>query len=575
MKGDGNMSFEKRTAENSVAKIVAERLGYTLQELEQEISGKVKHTLDIPNIQEAVDLFWECKDGPIRVYGDFDCDGIMSCAILEMGFRNLGVKDVTVTVPRRFSDGYGVKPANVCDMKSGLLITVDNGIAANEAITQAKENGVKVIVLDHHQGRMLDGKLFLPDADVIVDPHITGGEFQDYCGAGLAYRFMRQIFATKCRPKNVNSLLAAMITMAAIATVGDHVSITSENRFMVRKGLEQMKIRNVSTGLHELLDVMNLEGDITASDIAFTLAPAINAYGRLEDKGSRKVESMLQWDGRNSEKLRNAAEIIKQKNNERKELSKRSTALAFDMIEQMKQDDKSFIVLQNDSFHPGLCGIIASNITDNYKIPCTVFAKAKDGDIHVGSGRSREWCDLKKTLDKCAELLWQYGGHPGACGLSIKTENIDSFREKVQSIVEKVEEPDTGILYYDIDANIHTADKLYKEIQKYGPYGVDNEELVVRFKNLNLIANNYGETEKTMGQIGEHIRLFAEGMEVSWFEKEGGTKAYREIGSPKKVDVIGTLSLNTFRGKSKLVLKVKDMVSLEENSNLNDKIKNL
>ena len=134
--------------------------------------------------------------------------------------------------------------------------------------------------------------------------------------------------------------------------------------------------------------------------------------------------------------------------------------------------------------------------------------------------------------------------------MSIKTENIDAFREKVQLIVERVEEPDTDILYYDIDANIHTADKLYKEIQKYGPYGVDNEELVVRFKNLNLIANNYGETEKTMGQIGEHIRLFAEGMEVSWFEKEGGTKTYREIGSPKKVDVIGTLSLNTFRGKS-------------------------
>lgn len=568
MKGDDcKMSYVKRTAENSVAKIVAERLGLSLQELEREVLGKSRHTLPIQGMKEAADLFWEMKDGPIRVYGDYDDDGIQACAILDVGFKSLGIKNVTITVPRRFSDGYGVKPSNVIDMKSGLLITVDNGIAANEAITKAKENGVKVIVLDHHQARILDGKVFLPDADVIVDPHVTGGEFDDYCGGGLAYRFMLEVFKTKQCPKNVTDVLSTMIAMAAIATVGDHVSILSDNRFMVRKGLEMMKYRKVSTGLSLLLDVMGLEGDITATDIAFTLAPAVNAFGRLEDKGSRKVESLVCYTGKPTKNVMRAAEIVKQKNQERKDFSSRSTNLAFELIEKSGQSDKSVIVVQNDNFHPGLCGIIASNLTEQYRVPCIVFSKADNG-VYVGSGRSRDWCNLKEVLDTCSDLLWQYGGHPAACGLSVKAEDLDSFREKIQSVVEKVEETDSDVIYYDIDGDISSVKTLYCDLKKYGPYGVGNEEPVIRFKNLQLITNDYGEKSKTMGDVGQHIRLFADGMELSWFEKSGGTVAYKELGKPDVVDVVGTLSLNTYKGKSKLSFKVIAMESMDENKDV-------
>lgn len=331
----------KRSVTNSVMELVSSRLEITPQMLEAEVSGKGKNVLNIEGLDQAIDLFWAMIDHPIYIYCDYDCDGITSGSIISIGCNSIGIKP-KIIIPRRFSDGYGIKPSNVGDMDpNGLLITVDNGIAANEAIDLAKEKGMKVIILDHHEARILNGEKFLPNADIIIDPHVTDAEFDDYCGAGLAYRFMREVFAKKKRPDDINGVMSAMIALAAIGTVGDSVGLKSENRFLVRKGIEQMKIRRVNTGLKLLLDEMQMNADMTASDIAFYLAPAINAFGRLDDEGSRKVASLLSYTGRSSDGAKSAASIIKQMNDERKTLTKDLTEVAFSMIEG-KRTDGSF-----------------------------------------------------------------------------------------------------------------------------------------------------------------------------------------------------------------------------------------
>lgn len=549
----------KRSVTNSVMELVSSRLEITPQMLEAEVSGKGKNVLNIEGLDQAIDLFWAMIDHPIYIYCDYDCDGITSGSIISIGCNSIGIKP-KIIIPRRFSDGYGIKPSNVGDMDpNGLLITVDNGIAANEAIYLAKEKGMKVIILDHHEARILNGEKFLPNADIVIDPHVTDAEFDDYCGAGLAYRFMREVFVKKKRPDDINGVMSAMIALAAIGTVGDSVGLKSENRFLVRKGIEQMKIRRVNTGLKLLLDEMQMNADMTASDIAFYLAPAINAFGRLDDEGSRKVASLLSYTGRSSDGAKSAASIIKQMNDERKTLTKDLTEVAFSMIEESGQTDHSVIILQDDRFLKGLCGIIAGQITEKYKVPCFVFSAPVDG-ICVGSGRSRDWCDLKSTMDRCSGLFYAYGGHPAACGASIKIENIDTLRSTMCDMVEKVEEPGDDTVFYDIDGNVHTVYALYKDIVKYGPYGVGNEEPVICLKNVELKANNYGNKYRTMGAENQHLKLFANGIEIIWFN---AAKEYEEMGRPEKLTVVGYLTTNTFKGKTTLQMNAEYVEPVE------------
>lgn len=549
----------KRSKTNSVMELVASRLGVTPQELEKEVCGKCKNVLNISGLDKAVDLFWSMLDKSVYVYCDYDCDGITSGSIISIGCNSIGIKP-HIIIPRRFTDGYGIKVKNLENMDpSGLLITVDNGIAANEAIDAAKEKGMKVIILDHHEARILNGEQFIPEADVVIDPHVTEADFDDYCGAGLAYRFMREVFAKKRRPADLNGVMSSMIALAAVGTIGDSVTLKAENRFLVRRGMEQIEQKHVSTGLDLLLEELKLDGDLSTEDISYYLVPTINAFGRLEDDGSRKVAALLSYTGRKSDGAENAAQIVKQMNDERKKLSKELTELAEKMIEETGQSSNSVFVLQDDHFINGLCGIIAGNLTEKYKVPSLVFGAPENG-ICVGSGRSRDWCNLKATIDKCSGLFFQYGGHPGACGASIQIENIDVLRQTMCDLVEKVEEPGDDVIFYDIDGNVHTLYTLYKEIVKYGPYGIGNEEPVVCLKGLELKKNKFGNLYREMGSEGQHLKLFGEGVDVLWFN---ASEAYKEMGEPKKLNIVGRLSTNTYKGKTSLQINAEYVETAE------------
>ena len=549
----------KRSKTNSVMELVASRLGVTPQELEREVSGKCKNVLNIAGLDKAVDLFWSMIDSPVYVYCDYDCDGITSGSIISIGCNSIGIKP-HIIIPRRFTDGYGIKVKNLENMDpSGLLITVDNGIAANEAVDTAKEKGMKVIILDHHEARILNGEQFLPEADVVIDPHITEADFEDYCGAGLAYRFMREVFAKKRRPADLNGIMSSMIALAAVGTVGDSVTMKAENRFLVRRGMEQIEQKRVSTGLALLLEEMKLSDTLSVEDIAYSLVPAINAFGRLEDEGSRKVAALLSYTGRKSDGAKNAAQIVKQMNDERKTYCKELTELAEKMVEETGQMNNSVLVLQDNRFLKGICGIIAGNLTEKYKVPSIVFGAPENG-ICVGSGRSRDWCNLKAVMVKCSGLFFEYGGHPAACGASIQIENIDTLRQMMCDLVEKVEEPGDDVVFYDIDGNVHTLYALYKDVRKYGPYGVGNEEPVVCLKGLELKENKFGDLFREMGSEKQHLKLFCEGIDVLWFN---ASEKYKEMGKPKKLNVVGRLSTNTYKGKTSLQINAEYVEAAE------------
>lgn len=243
----------------------------------------------LTNLNKAVSFAKEAmKTMDVTIVGDYDADGVCSTTILSLAVHEFTGKDPKIRIPRRFSEGYGLSMKIIDEIDHGLIITVDNGITALEQIKAAKSKGLKIIVIDHHLPITDEetGETQLPEADVIIDPHaIEGSEFCSYCGAGLAYRFAKELIPS-------SPLLEPLLVFASIATVTDVMPLVSDNRNIVIEGLNLIRKRHVTLGLNELLNEFNLSY-ITEGDYGFRIGPAINAAGRLFDDGPEKVVELL------------------------------------------------------------------------------------------------------------------------------------------------------------------------------------------------------------------------------------------------------------------------------------------
>jgi single-stranded-DNA-specific exonuclease len=544
--------------------------------MDTDILLKDRTKYEINNLGTAAALFMKHirMKSKIWVYADYDADGINSACIMKLLFDPLHA-DYCILVPRRFTDGYGVKPANIEQMDSGLLITVDNGIAAVEAIAEAKKKGLDVIILDHHQSRKdEDGNILLPDADVIVDPHITGGTFDDYCGAGLAYKFSMKVFSmcTWMSDKQKLFLESRMVSFAAIATVADGVSLTGENRKIVSRGISRMNGMYCTPGLQKLLYAKYLNfGYITGSDLGFSIGPVYNAYGRLEDNGSREVFRTMTADEKEAD-VEQLVETLVAKNEERKELSKIGFERAKMAISQTEQKDDRFIVLYDDQISLGIAGLVAGNVTEEYKRPSIVFAPSGKPGYIKGSGRSVDGVNLKAILDENNRLIDTYGGHPAACGIQIKEENLAAFKDAVEKSAPPLASGTDDEVLYDLTVAENDLGNFMDEIDKFGPYGNGNPEIVIRVDNIHLVPGAKGFCEP-VGKTGEHAKLHAKEVELVWFD---GMAAYKEMGSPVKISVVGIPSRHVFREDSKVQIQILAVVSEEpEKSRLEDRLMNL
>lgn len=548
-----NKWLKRSDVPEHISEIVRQRTGMSEQELINDM--KVYH---INNMQEAMALFthYVIKRETIVFHTDYDGDGI-NCANIARNLADvLGVSDVVkVVVPRRFSDGYGVQVRHVeayAEWGCKLLVLADNGIAAIEPVKRAKELGMKVLILDHHEKFVNDQKeVVLPDADVLCDPHVTGADFVDYCGAGLMYVFANSIVST-CpwlSDKTKKKFYEVTSVYAAIGTIADVVSLTGENRRIVQAGIENALAGKASTGMMELLKDANMLDRITAPQMAFFLCPMFNAYGRLDDGGSAAVSEATSYMGVHDESVENDCQIIKDKNEERKKLAEEAFARAVDYINANNLQNERFIVFIDEEGSAGINGLTAGKLTEKYRRPSIVVSPTIDDNILKGSGRSRYWANLKEILDQGNEFIEKYGGHPGACGITLTRDKIDDFIKAVNDLTpEAPAEEQSDIILYDKECRVVNLRKMFEETEKYQPFGEGNPEIVFRIDNIDIVGKKRYKADgvdyyQFMGANKQHVKLFANGFQLIWF---GGAEEYKKMGCPLKVSVLGTLNENVY-----------------------------
>lgn len=496
------------------------------------------------NLDKAVKCLREHIHESIHIIGDYDVDGICATAILYLGLKRVGIHAKT-RLPRRQSEGYGLSEKIIDEINSGIVITVDNGIAAKSAIRKAKEKGLTVIVIDHHLAPRDEktGERILPDADVLLDPNAEDiSEYKQYCGAGLAYRFIKTF--------TPDIYLIDLLILASIATVGDMVELTGANRELVWQGLLAIN-QNVNLsglpGLKLLLEQIQLTNGITEDDYGYKICPIFNASGRIFDNGSEKVLEVLKAT-KETPFLVSLVEEICTNNEKRKELVKKAMPVAKRLAH-----NKRPIVIYHPSFHEGIIGIIAGNLAEEYQCPVIVFTQTHNGNLK-GSGRSVPGIHLKNTLDKIQKHIIGYGGHEGAAGLTIKGGTLEVFREVFSEACGTIQEK-TDDVYYDIVLTQSKLKNCMEELKIYAPFGQGNPKpkLYIEF----IVNKNY----QRVGD-GSHMMIKGNSLTLLGFNL---AKKYEDLGRPNYIACIGDLMEDWFNGKCTIKFLMDDFEELKKN----------
>lgn len=537
----------KKTAGCRTVKDVMEVFHEKNGGLNEFLHSAEQKPVEIRGMAESISLITEAmdRDEPVSIIGDYDVDGIMATIILYLSMLIKFRKKAKIRLPHRFSEGYGLSVKIIDEIESGTVFCVDNGIAAVEQIKAAKEKGLKVIVMDHHLIRD-DGKL--PECDVLIDPHIDKStDFDDYCGAGLAYRFAVDLLGEG------NPYLPDLLVMASIATVADMVELKQDNRKLLSEGITAANSGRGTFGLRYLLSTLGVE-HIDEDTYGFLLGPICNASGRLYDNGAEKVFSQLYIMNRQhdpADLLEQTTALI-ETNKERKKMVRE---VMNTIPEKLQGIDTSSPIVIEDDIPEGIVGIIAGNLAEEYRVPVLVFTKSAESDILKGSGRSGDVCNLKKLLDESSSLFVKYGGHAGAAGMSIQAENLCALRK---SLAENFARLDVvipaGKNVYDLEINPSDIPGVIEELKKYAPFGKGNPKPRFLVRGFECTPVN-GSTYRVMGENSDHVKLY--GNEASaigfWLAER-----YKSDGYPKKIDILGTLSENYYNGKVYPQIKIED-----------------
>lgn len=529
----------------------------TVSEIEMNRLGNDVNITDdepfINNLDEAIVETKKCIDNgmPISIVGDYDVDGITSSSILCLGLWEYTKVKPEVIIPKRLSEGYGLN-INIIDRipPNSLMITVDNGIAAVEQIKYAKTRGIKTIILDHHQKRD-DG--IIPDADVVVDPSAEDEEcYKYYCGAGLAYRFIKAL--------NPNSkALEYYITLAGIGTVADVMALKGHNRYLVKESLKNLRQGNVPFGMGILLEQMNINiTNVTESDYGYLIGPIFNAAGRLYDDGGQKFVNFITLDRRlvktptDLEILEEEARQLISINDERK----KEVIYEMEIVKSKLQDTSPIIIMEDNTFKKGIVGILAGKLSEKYKVPSLIFAEdPKNKDYFSGSGRCPEGLNLKELLDKVSYFFVGYGGHAGAAGMTIKKDNLLALEKALKEELSSYIPEDQNVFYYNLDITDYTSEdmlNLYEEVRKYAPYGEGNQPLLFRYNGFTGVPSIMGEHKNHFKLEGD-ITVLGFNLASEWLE----------LGKPATIDVIGTLSVKNNKEKTTPQLEIVDFRKTE------------
>ena len=456
-------------------------------------------------------------------------DGIGATAMAMKAMKYFGAK-VKYHIPHRVKQGYGLSPAIVdvvYSERADLIITFDNGIAAVEAINKANELGIKVIVTDHH-----DIPDVLPNAEYIINAKLPNDTSKNkaLCGCQIGWKLMYRI----CEILEMDtSYIYNLLGIVAFSTIADLVELTPENRIMVKEGL-RLANQKSSVGITALQEVLKIK-EIKAVDVSFSLAVACNADGRIE-AGIDAAELLMTDD---KEKAMKLAEVLKERNEKRKELTKFYYEECLDYILKNKLENDHAFVIVNDKIPEGLIGLVAGKIKERFQKPSFVFAKAEEGYKASGRGVEGHPMHLGEALNATKGIWHKGGGHQYACGLSIKSlDLIEEFRLKVNSLSEKLVKEHGFNPTLNLDGIVNEPkEELCVELQVLEPTGKGNPPAILGTDSLNLIE------AKPIGDLS-HISFKIEGKKKA--VGFGLTYLYSQMGNPNKLKFAYTPEINEY-----------------------------
>lgn len=481
----------------------------------------------------------------IAVYGDYDADGVTSTAMLYSYLETRGA-DVIFYIPQREGEGYGMNIGAVEYLKEqgvSLIVTVDNGISSVQEVARANELGIDVVVTDHHRPQEI-----LPDAVAVVDAYRPDdtSPYKHFSGVGIAFKLL---MALEDGAGDVEDLLEAYSDLAAIGTIGDIVPLTGENRTLIRAGLERLS-QSDRPGVQALLENAGIAGKaLTSTNVAFTLVPRINATGRM-GAPERAVRLLISGYEEEAEVL---SEEICADNEERRRVEAEIAEAAFADIEAKGYMKDRVVVVDGENWHHGVIGIVASRVTERCGKPCMIISR---GETEAkGSGRSIEGFSLFEAICACGDLLIKFGGHPMAAGITLKPENIEAFRKRInQYAAEHFPQMPTQTVTLDCKLNPAALSvSMAQSLTQLEPFGSGNPQPVFGLFNMEL-------SNVTPVGGGGHLRLTLEKNGAVITAMRFNTKPEElpyHIGD--KVDLAVQLEAREFRGQPSLTVIVRDM----------------
>lgn len=495
------------------------------------------------------------KNERICVYSDYDCDGIPGAVVLSDFFHAISYENVEFYIPDRHSDGYGLRIEALENLNLHgvqLVITVDLGITAVDAVDFAKNLGIDVIITDHHLPHEV-----LPDAVSIINPKQVDDTypFKELCGAGVAFKLVQALVQEESvQSKTKQGFEKWLLDMVSIATLSDMVPLIGENRALVYFGMKVLR-KARRPGLQALFRETKLDPrTLTEDDITFSITPRINAASRMDDP---YVAFELLRTHDDKEALLKAVHLTKI-NNERKTTVASIIKEAHTMLR--KREDKPVIVLGNPAWRPGILGLVASKISEEYSRPTFVWGSSEEGQILKGSCRSDGSINVVSLMAEATDVLHSFGGHELAGGFEIQRENMFDLEEVLIKGFNKlhvlknedvIHEYDHELLLEHVNQNVHDI------LTKLSPFGLGNPRPVFLFRSI--IVSGI----KLFGKHKEHIEvtLTDENIQVSgirFFANESGFSKKPEIG--ERVGVIGNIEASTFLGRTNLRVRILDLI---------------
>lgn len=494
----------------------------------------------------------------ILVYGDYDVDGTNGASILWLFLNRFGA-NVQYYIPDRLKEGYGLSKAGIDRAKefdTKLLIAVDCGVTAIEQVKYAQSLGIDVVICDHHE----PGDE-IPDAIAVLDPLKRSCQypFKYLCGCGVAFKLLQALSKTEVIQTiygdDPSDTLASYVEFAALATTADIVPLVGENRTLVKLGLEALN-NNPSPGIRALIETSGIEpGRITAGQIVFVIAPRINAVGRLGD--AKRAVELLTCDDYN--RALDLARVFEEENRNRRKIDEDTFFEAQQIVENYlnveNDPPRRAIVLHQETWHPGVIGIVASRLVERYYRP-TIMMTTVDG-IARGSARSVAGFDIYQALKRCEDKLLQFGGHKYAAGLSVDVERLDEFKEAFHSVARELLTQKLLTPQLRIDAEIDLGEltpKFVRVLSQFAPFGPENMRPVFVARNVEL----YGQP-RIVGKnhlrfkVRKHNRVFdAIGFNL------GGIIEKLQNGR-KTVDIAFSIDESEFAGEVVPQLKIRDL----------------